>query len=243
MAIDLILYAAIAAGLVIWLRNILGTRHGEERQRPTIITPTSEVELAQGVVPLKPVKEEKDAVKDSIDNLADNPEEIFSIANDQAREGLIAIAAADKDFEIKRFLNAAQDAFVIGVEAFALGELETLEDLLSKDVFKAFKTAIKEREKRGETQSTQIHSITKTQVIEASLEKNKAVVTLRFEADQTSYLTDKDGKELGGHPDETHKMVDIWTFGRTVRSQDPRWFVIETRGDFEGDNDIIPDAS
>ena len=33
MSADILLYALVAAGLVFWLRNILGTRHGDERQR------------------------------------------------------------------------------------------------------------------------------------------------------------------------------------------------------------------
>ena len=32
MTADLLVYALVAAGLVFWLRSILGTRHGDERQ-------------------------------------------------------------------------------------------------------------------------------------------------------------------------------------------------------------------
>ena len=34
MPADLIVYALVAAGLVFWLRSVLGTRHGEEREHP-----------------------------------------------------------------------------------------------------------------------------------------------------------------------------------------------------------------
>ena len=33
MPADLIIYALITAGLIFWLRSILGTKHGEERER------------------------------------------------------------------------------------------------------------------------------------------------------------------------------------------------------------------
>ncbi|HRC27077.1 MAG TPA: hypothetical protein PKX87_06575, partial [Alphaproteobacteria bacterium] len=42
ISIDLILYAAIAVGLVFWLRSVLGTRHGDERQRPNPFAPPSD---------------------------------------------------------------------------------------------------------------------------------------------------------------------------------------------------------
>ena len=243
MAIDLILYAVIAGGLVVWLRTLLGTRHGEERQRPGAMPTLNDGANSDSMVSAKPKKSGDTNVVNPIIHLNDNPDDVFSIADNAARDGLLAIEAVDKSFAIKPFLTAAQDAFVMGVESFAEGDLKTLEDLLGKNVFKAFKHAVKEREKAGQTQTTQIHAITKTQVLEAGVKKNDAFVTLRFEADQTSYLTDKNGKGVAGHPDETHAMVDIWTFSRSTRSTDPRWFVSETRGDFEDDNAIIPDAS
>ena len=40
MPADLIVYAVVAAGLIFWLRSILGTRHGEEHERPNpFLTP------------------------------------------------------------------------------------------------------------------------------------------------------------------------------------------------------------
>lgn len=242
MAIDLILYAAIAAGLVIWLKTILGTRHGEERQRPPMPGSIAGADVVEASLPGAIEAKENDPVIQSINDLAATPGEVYSIANDAARDGMLAIAAADKRFDIKNFLHAAQDAFVMGVESFAEGDLETLEDLLAPDVFKAFKSAIEERNAAENTQITQIHALTQTRVLKAGIEKNKALVTLRFAADQTSYLSDKEGKGVNGHPDETHEMIDIWTFSRPVKSADPRWFVTETHGDFEDDNDIIPDA-
>lgn len=155
---------------------------------------------------------------------------------------MLDIARLDKNFDVKFFLDAAQDAFAIVVESFAEGDRETLKDLLSGKVYAAFEPAVIARESRGETQQAEIHAIRKAQIIEAALQGRKALVTVRFTADQTSVTKDKDGKIIAGHPDKMTKMIDIWTFERDVKSSDPRWLVAETRGDFEGDNDLIPDT-
>lgn len=239
---DLIIYALVAAGLIFWLRSILGTKHGEERQRPNPLVINIKEIKAEGEKSLFSEGEPKDSTHEKIIELAKNPTETLSIADEAAQEGLIQISTVSKDFDIKTFLEAAQDAFVITVESFAEGDKEILEDLLDTPVYKAFKASIEEREEAGNIQKTQIHAITQARVLEAKLEKNAAHVTVRFEADQTSILEDKKGKNINGNSNETTKMIDIWTFTRDIKSNDPRWLVTETRGDFEDDNDLLPNA-
>src|SRR5262252_9479398 len=42
MAADIVIYAVVAVGLILWLKSILGTRHGNERSRPNpFVTPRS----------------------------------------------------------------------------------------------------------------------------------------------------------------------------------------------------------
>ncbi|MDB2682760.1 Tim44/TimA family putative adaptor protein [Alphaproteobacteria bacterium] len=240
MSAELLIYAIVAAGLVFWLRNILGTRHGEERERSNpAATPDSiqaqldnefKTELTQ------------DGAQEKISDLAKNPKGVMSIDNKSAENGLLDIANADKSFDIKFFLDAAQDVFAMVVETFAEGDRETLRDLLGDKVYNAFESAITDRETKEHKQKTEIQSIQKARVIEAKLEGKKASVTIRFEAQQVSTTLDKDGATIEGNANRTVKMIDIWTFGRDVKSKDPRWLVIETRGDFEGDNELIPDT-
>ena len=56
-----------------------------------------------------------------------------------------------------------------------------------------------------------------------------AYVTVRFVADETVVCRDKDDKILYGHPDHVAEKIDIWTFGRDVKSSDPVWYLFETR--------------
>lgn len=232
-------YALVAAGLIFWLRSILGTRDSEDRE--------------SNVIPLELNSEGKiigvgDAV-DSIDDKVNLIEELaktskgnMSINGQAAELGLIDITKQDKEFDVHVFLQAAQDAFVYIVESFADGDRETLENLLGEDVYNAFDGAITAREAANETAVTEIHAIKKSEIIEASLNGKNALVTVRFWADETSVIKDENSNIIHGHPEKTTLMRDVWTFTRDLKSRDPRWLVVETREDGDGDNEIIPNT-
>ena len=240
MPADLLLYALVAAGLVFWLRSVLGTRHGEERERPNPflggenadpISSNAEEQVADFVTP-----------QDRIAELAEEPSKNYSIENKTAEAGLVDIASGDRNFDIDAFLEGSQDAFVMIVESFAEGDRETLKELLADEVYTAFEAAISEREEKEETQETEIHAIRKAEVLEAILEGKRAQITVKFIAEESSVTRDKDGEIIAGSAERTVEMQDIWTFGRDIKSRDPSWLLLETRGDFEDDNDLIPDT-
>ncbi|MGB4057394.1 MAG: Tim44/TimA family putative adaptor protein [Alphaproteobacteria bacterium] len=233
MTADLIVYALVAAGLVFWLRSILGTRHGEERQREVIIPK----EQSDGIAAVgEPV-----AIEDRIKSIIENT--TSKVAIDKAAEsGLVDISHADREFDIDFFIQGAQDAFAMIVESFAAGDRASLKDLLGDSVYAAFEGAITEREKRREKQQTQIRAIRKAEIVEAMLRGRMASITLRFTADEVSVTRDEAGAVIDGHPEKLTVVRDVWTFMRDIKSRDPRWMVVETRGDFEGDNNYIPNT-
>jgi predicted lipid-binding transport protein (Tim44 family) len=228
LPVDILLYALVAAGLVFWLRSVLGTRHGDERERPNPFTPAPAE---------KPAYENFDGAPTlAIAPAVDQPvmPRNVSVANATAEQGLDDIAQSDLSFDPAIFATAAQDAFVIIVEAFAKGERDTLRDLLADPVFNAFSGALDAREKKGESVSTEIHAVRKADITDARLTGKDAYITIRFTADETCVIRDRDQKIISGDPDRITEMVDLWTFTRNVKSKDPRWMVCETR-----DGDII----
>ncbi len=241
MTTELIVYALIAAGLIFWLRSILGTRHGDEADRPA---PKMELD-AEGKIVGTDVSDSSDKAEQPfllIEELAAHEKGNMSIGNKAAELGLIEIAKADRSFNIYDFLGAAQDAFVYVVESFAEGDRETLRDLLGSTVYNAFDAAISAREDAQETMESEIHAIKKSEVIEARMDGKFAFVTIRFWADETSVVKDEDSNILQGHPEKTTLMRDVWTFSRDLKSRDLRWLVVETRADGAEDNDMIPDT-
>jgi len=239
VAAELIIYALIAAGLIFWLRSILGTRSDDESN---ISMPKMELGDDGKILGLGGDADQSVDKLALIEELANNEKSNMGIENKTAQDGLTDIAKTDRDFDVYAFLQAAQDAFVFTVESFADGDLETLEDLLGPQVFEAFKGAIEARAKSGETMQTEIQSIKKSEVVEARIDGKTAFVTVRFWADEISVTRDEEGNIIHGHPDKVTQMRDVWTFSRDIKSRDPRWLVIETREDGANDNETIPNT-
>lgn len=243
MPADLIIYAIVAAGLVFWLRGTLGTRQeGDEKNNFLKNLPDLDGTVTQDKEIATLGLKNMNAAEDQMDLIKNDKTGVIGIDNPEAEKNLSAIINADKGFDLKFFLNAAQDVFVMVVEAFADGDREALEDLLATPVYQAFKTAIEDREARGETVTAEIQAIHQARIIEAKLDKKMAYITLRFVADEITVTRDENKNTISGHEEKTKRMTDIWTFGRDLKSRDPRWFVYETRGDFDGDNDFVPNS-
>jgi len=228
MPTDVLIYMIVAAVMVFWLRSVLGTRHGEERERPN---PFDEKNMP---------KEDKGQKLPAID-VPVSKEPTFNEGSTAVDAGLVQIALADKNFDVKEFKENASDAFEIIVTAFAEGERDTLKDLCTKEVYNAFDSALRDREKSGETVSTEIHAVRKTEIVAAGIERRKyAFVTIRFTADETYVIEDKDGTIIAGHPDRVTEMTDKWTFTRDVKSSDPRWLLSKTEDDVIEDEGKTP---
>lgn len=234
MPVDIIIYAIVAAVMVFWLRSVLGTRHGEERERPNPFEERTDQDdkSVQSAETLKPI----DMQAAETNNM--------SVGDDKIDAGLVQIALADRNFNLNEFKENAEDAFTYIVTAFADGDRETLRDLCTDPVYDAFDAAIKERESKGEHVVTEIHAIRKVEVTGAGMDKKKAFVTLRITADETYVVQDKDGEILAGHPDRVSDMTDKWTFSRDTKSNDPRWFLSKTEDDVveEHGKTPVPDA-
>lgn len=231
MPADLLLYALVAAGLIFWLRSILGSRHGDERQRPNPFAPSKP----------DPAESAKPALS-ALDNSILTPGETLiggplilpknsncTIANSALEPALLKIASMDRNFNLAHFMTGAQDAFVMIVEAFAQGDRDLLKSLLAPDLYKAFDQSLKERSAAGGTMTAEIHAIRKVEVTDAQLKDKMAFITLRFVADETVVTKDKDDHMLSGHPDRVTETIDIWTFARTIASKDPTWLLVATR--------------
>lgn len=244
MPIDLLLYAVIAAILIIWLRNTLGTHHGDERQRPN---PLADLENRE-----KGAADQRGRVvdiTDSVEAVPANPDggvsafQGIDLADPSVEDGLKEIMRADRNFDPHRFIVGAKDAFPLIVEAFSDGDVSTLQNLLAPKVFAAFEQVIEARLADGESVKTEIHAVRKATIIEARLVERMAFIKIRFTAQETCVIRDREGVITSGHPDKMTEMTDVWTFGRDTRSKDPTWMLYETADDVPEDHKTpIPNA-
>ena len=203
MPVDLLLYVVIAAVLVFWLRNTLGTRHGSERERPNPLEGMGQshletrgkiLDITDGAYP------DRDMVDDILRGV--------DCQDKDAQQGILDLIRADRSFDPHIFIEGAHEAFPIIIEAFAKGDLRTLKDLLSPGVYTAFEQAIEDRQVKGQTVTTEIHAVRKTQIIDVRLMERMAYIKIRFIADETSVTRDRDGNILSGNPDRISRSLD-----------------------------------
>lgn len=229
MSLELIIYGVVAAGLVVWLRSILGTRHGEERTRPNPYLAPAPQQDQNAPAPASGFEVKTVSALDEIKDLADNPTDIMSI-EESAVDGLQSIARADKTFDVRDFLSKVQDAYAITLESFAEGDTETLEVLLDKSVFEAFSHEIIRREERNETMMTDVHAVRKAAITEAYMDGKMAKITVAFAAEETTVIRNADGEIISGDAYAVNTITNTWVFARNTKSTDPRWMVTETKG-------------
>lgn len=215
LPIDLILFAMVAAFLVLRLRSVLGRRTGFERPpaeaAPDVARPlpTRDAELPPPVQPGPGAR----ALPDP---------------QSPVGQALLRIRGADPSFDPAAFLNGAEGAFRMVVQAFAAGDRQTLRDLLSDDSFAGFDQAITARETAGETQRTELRAINEMAIEEAELRGTVADITVRIVSDQVNLITARDGSISAGAEAVT-EITDLWTFQRDTRASDPTWKLVGTR--------------
>jgi predicted lipid-binding transport protein (Tim44 family) len=213
--LDLILFAMVAAFLVLRLRSVLGRRTGYER--PPQPQP----------VPGAPRTIESDA-QDFAPPAAGAGRQIVPDPRSPVGQALMRIRGVDPSFDPPAFLGGAEGAFRMIVDAFAKGDRATLQALLDADTYAGFEGAITAREQAGETLRSEIRGMTEMAIDGADLRGTTADVTVRFVSDQVNLTRGGDGSIVSGAEAVT-ELTDIWTFQRDLRSQDPTWRLVATR--------------
>jgi predicted lipid-binding transport protein (Tim44 family) len=224
-----IIFLALAVFIFLRLRSVLGQRTG--RERPPY-DPYSARE------PVRPAPEKVVALPNrSAEPAAPKPAEAvepgerwkgIAEPGSTVATGLDAIAAGEGGFDAKHFLTGARAAYEMIVSAYAEGDRRTLKNLLSREVYDGFETAIAGREKRGETVESHFVSIDNAEITAAEMRGRNAQLTVRFLSKLVSATRDKNGNVIDGSADKVSDVTDVWTFARDVSSRDPNWKLVAT---------------
>ena len=184
---DIIIFAAIAGFIIYRLRSVLGKRTGFQKE-------------TKGQKP-QPIVETDQANK--IPSLLENE---LKLENVYKKVG---------NFDHKQFLEGAKKAFEIIITSFNNGDKQTLKDLVSKDVFKAFEEAI---DSKTNNPSSQFYSLVIDGVEDAKVENGLISISINFISEQM--LNNDEGKII--------KNKDTWTFEKAANSSSPKWVLTQT---------------
>ena len=235
----------VAVVAILKLRNVLGQRTDEDDQRVERLktrdreAPKGQVGGGTGEVITLPRRDrdERDEkavpVSETAASSRDAQIRAYPAIDSSVTDGLLAVAKADTAFEPEAFLAGSGRAYEMIVSAFADGDRKALKNLLSRDVYEGFVTAIGEREKLGEKLDQQFVGIKKSDIVDAEVRNGTALVTVRFVSELISARFDKAGAVIEGDPQKIKDVTDIWTFSRDVSSARARsnlnWRLEETQ--------------
>lgn len=186
---DIIIFAVIAAFIIYRLRGVLGKRTGFQKKP-----------VDQRFVKKQPI-EEKEEIK--IPQLRDNELKLKDIYK------------KIPSFEHRVFLEGAKKAFEIIITAFNKGDKDTLKNLVSKDVYNAFESAINDG---SNNPNSQFYSLEIDGVDDARVENGKITIGVNFISEQI----------LSDNEEDIVKNKDTWVFEKSENSKEPAWMLVST---------------
>lgn len=218
---DIILFALLAAFVVVRLGRVLGRRPGGSRRDSSDLLRRGSRRHEDNVVALPDHAVQDEVV--GIEAVSTDPDETLPVA-----AGIAEIRLQSPGFELRQFLSGARAAYEMVVNAFAAGDRDLLKRLLTREVLDNFTGAIEERQGRGESLETTVVGVDTAEVVDARMAGRLAEVTVKFVSQIVNVVRDRDGNEVGDDAG-VKQVIDIWTFVRDVRSADPNWALAETR--------------
>jgi predicted lipid-binding transport protein (Tim44 family) len=145
-----------------------------------------------------------------------------------AGPGVRALLAADPSFDVARFLEGAKSAYEMILDSYWKGDLNGLRPYVDDNVYETFSQAVSDREEQGLVLENRLVGMDQVLIAAASVERDVALVTVRFEADIAAVTRNKDGEVIAGSMSDAVQTRDLWTFRRQIGSADPNWLLVET---------------
>jgi len=215
--LDIILLAMLAGFIILRLRSELGKKTGNEPLPPAAPRGPS----AEGRGPAQADRGvDAPAGQDNVIDMEEDP---------SLRRGYQEIRRADHRFDVPTFMEGAQAAYGMILEAFWNGDRDTLREFLDDSVYGQFSAAIDAREENGYKVENKLIDIDKAEVIKAELKDRMAEITVHFTAELIAVTRDADGNLIEGDLSDAVEVNDRWTFARDTKSRDPNWLLVATR--------------
>ncbi|NAZ37778.1 Tim44/TimA family putative adaptor protein [Rubellimicrobium sp. CFH 75288] len=214
--IQLLVLGAIAVFLILRLRSVLGTREGFEKTPPPL-PPQGGRRL--GRPDLEVIEGRPD--RDITDHVPEDSE---------AARALAAMKGADPSFSVRDFLSGARAAYEMILMAFERGDLAPVRPFLAPEVYEAMAAVVEERHAKGLRIEATFVGISDLGIKDASFDRatGEGEISVRFVGEMTSVVRDAAGTIVEGSPSEIRRQRDVWTFARTMGSDDPNWILVAT---------------
>ena len=204
---NLILFLIAVVGFI-RLRMILGRRTGNE----------------------DPLRQNKYASRVSADiESLTKPKEKKSLKTKE--DILLFLSSEIPGFNTESFLDGASNAYEMILKNYADGNLKTIKNIISKDVYDGFNEAIKERKSKNKRLVNELIAFDKSDIIDAKIERKNVLLTVEFYSRIITYVLDENDQIIEGSKDNPISVIDQWTFKKALKDKSPSWQLISTQSE------------
>ncbi len=216
---DILVLLVVVAVIFYRLRSVLGISQENKEKRK--ITEENAAKIFDLLI--------KEAEQKQLNTVLSN--DIVSEKNDDMNLSETDVVLQNiPNFDKNRFLSGAKKAFEVIVEAFAKGDVSTLEMLVNKNLLKKFQDVWEQRKINGVVAETDFIGFNDAEIIEAKISSNNvAKIIVKFVSEQVNLLKNKQGDVIEGDDRFIQCITDVWTFERALTSSNPNWLLVSTK--------------
>lgn len=227
-SLSLIILAFVAGFIILQLRRTLGRRDGydgkdeRDQNNPFKDNRSDRSDNNENVIPLRTGygEENEKPAEPTIDVGVKKSSPFYAT--------LEKICKFDRSFTLPLFIDGAEYAYGMILNAFWTGDSKTLKNFLNRDVFAQFDDAVKAMKDDGKSFDNTLNDIEKIELVDASIEGSMAELTVKYSSHMTIAIKDDEGNVVEGDPEKVVPIVDVWTFCRDVKRNDPNWTLVST---------------
>lgn len=227
--IEILIFAALTVFLLFRLRNVLGSRTGNEDSknvmRPPQFGKRPRTDGSDVVIPMP---------RDAPETPAASPETPSDLAamqpDDPLRKPLEQMKTIEPEFMLDEFLSGAGNAYEMIFLAYENGDKERLQPLLSPEVYGDFERGIDDRIEKNLTVDARFVRLEDSAVKRLSFDEatRRAEIEIEFVAEVITSVRNADGEVVEGDPGAIRRQKDHWVFERVFGISDPNWTLVET---------------
>lgn len=143
--------------------------------------------------------------------------------NFEMLSGLEQLKTMDTSFNENEFLDGAKGAYNYLYDLIADADEEAMDDLTSPRLLDRLMEDIETMDEAGLKRIVDVKSVDNIVLLDARLNGMTAIVDVKYTVSQADYVTDAEGNIQEGFSDEASKVETIWTWARSINSDDPNW--------------------
>ena len=143
---------------------------------------------------------------------------------------VVNLSSGKLDNEAKeQFIKGAEKAYEMIITSFAKGDKKALKPLLNKEIYQNFSDEIDHRKKENLKSELTFVGVMSAEIKNFEKKDNNYTFTVNFVSEIITCKKDKNNNVVEGNPDIIKTVKDVWKFSKNIWSNNPNWYLVETK--------------